>query len=363
MSVVTNSNSSTGARSNKRLRGITIRLVTVILSITVALVIAELVFRAYVAIAFDTHDASDIPPSFQLIPHSKRVYALKPNLGPPLKTNSFGFRGDEISQQKPPNTYRILMLGDSITFGNGVSWNQTFSHILQQELNAENHQMKYEILNLGVAGYNTSQELAVLREMGLQFTPNAVVLNICLNDSDPPKQVSKAGLKNTTVINTLSDINLRTFIESSYVLTVTKKKIVDLLGNQHWLRRMLHSPEYLINARVHETAWQEMKENMDKILATTREHNIPLAVIIYPYSSQLELDDQKRKPQKDLVQFWNERNVPVLDTVSAYQGATETMFEDGVVHLSPYGHQRITTALRGFLHEAGLLPPQKPRTH
>jgi hypothetical protein len=129
------------------------------------------------------------------------------------------------------------------------------------------------------------------------------------------------------------------------------------MQNNHNLLDTLNSPTYLINARIHENAWGAMKDDMNKILDITREHEIPLAVVIYPYSSQIGLDEQEREPQRDLVRFWNERHVPVLDAVPVYQDATQTMFEDGVVHLSTYGHQRIASVIQEFLHDSKLLPP------
>ena len=52
-----------------------------------------------------------------------------------VSTNSYGFRGKEISQEKPRDVYRILLLGDSMTFGWGVEDDQTFSYIAEEKLN------------------------------------------------------------------------------------------------------------------------------------------------------------------------------------------------------------------------------------
>ena len=132
--------------------------------------------------------------------------------GPPISSNTFGFRGEEITLDKGQNTFRIIMLGDSITFGNGVAWNETFSYHLQTMFNDSYRSLKFEVLNFGVSGYNTKQELAILRELGLKLDPDIVVLNVSLNDSDPVKKVGAHGLSNKTTISKLSDINVRTIV-------------------------------------------------------------------------------------------------------------------------------------------------------
>ena len=65
------------------------------------------------------------------------------------------------------------MLGDSITFGTGVGDDETFSHLLDALPDLE-------VLNLGVDGYGTDQELIRLEREGLAFGPQVVILNFCV---------------------------------------------------------------------------------------------------------------------------------------------------------------------------------------
>jgi hypothetical protein len=87
-----------------------------------------------------------------------------------------GCRGRDHAAGKAPGRIRIVMLGDSITFGHRVRDDQTFSALL------ESRSGRFEVVNLGVEGYGTDQELIVLREEGLRRRPDVVVLNFCSND-------------------------------------------------------------------------------------------------------------------------------------------------------------------------------------
>jgi lysophospholipase L1-like esterase len=97
------------------------------------------------------------------------------------KANSLGFRDREHEVKKPNGTYRILILGDSITQGWMIaSRDDIFSSVLENRLIAAGRQV--EVLNFGVNGYHTRQEVETLREKGLQFEPALVIVAYCVND-------------------------------------------------------------------------------------------------------------------------------------------------------------------------------------
>src|SRR3989344_9377246 len=63
--------------------------------------------------------------------------------------NSHGYRGREFSLEKEPKTKRILVLGDSFTFGHGVSDQNTYPFLLEQELRKKLQNI--EVINAGYA--------------------------------------------------------------------------------------------------------------------------------------------------------------------------------------------------------------------
>lgn len=88
-----------------------------------------------------------------------------------LSTNSKGLRGKtEFDYRKKPGTIRIVILGDSMTFGDEVSDNETYSYYLQKFI------PQAEIINLGVHGYGHDQMLILLMEEGLKYEPDYVIL-------------------------------------------------------------------------------------------------------------------------------------------------------------------------------------------
>ena len=103
--------------------------------------------------------------------------------GVPVHINSLGFRDSrEYSLEKSPGTFRILVLGDSVTFGHGTLDETTYPFLLEQRLRQWQPDVKWEVWNLGVPGYNTSQELAYLTEVGSRYDPDLAIVGFFAND-------------------------------------------------------------------------------------------------------------------------------------------------------------------------------------
>jgi lysophospholipase L1-like esterase len=96
-------------------------------------------------------------------------------------SNSLGYRDVEHAVAKPPGVYRIVVLGDSIAAGLRVDrFEDTFPPILQGLLNARG--LHAEVLSFAVSGYNTQQEVETLKEKGLRYQPDLVLLAYSLGN-------------------------------------------------------------------------------------------------------------------------------------------------------------------------------------
>jgi len=95
-----------------------------------------------------------------------------------VRINSDGLRDRELPIQKPPGTLRIAVLGDSYVEGMNVSLEKTFPAVVEREVShcAAVKDRKAEVINFGVSGYGTAQELLTLREHVWKYNPDIVVL-------------------------------------------------------------------------------------------------------------------------------------------------------------------------------------------
>ncbi len=97
-----------------------------------------------------------------------------------VRTNSLGLRGAEIGTTRLEGVKRILVFGDSYAFGVGVDEEHTLSARLERMLGAGGQ--RFEVVNLGVAGYSTDQEYVLFHELATRLAPDVVVLVACDND-------------------------------------------------------------------------------------------------------------------------------------------------------------------------------------
>lgn len=118
--------------------------------------------------------------------HPTRGWTLAPNIknkmtfgNKVLNSNSRGIRGKkEYSYEKSPKKIRILTIGDSFTFGEEVADHETFQSYLERLA------PQLEVINLGVHGYGHDQMLLYLKEEGLKYKPDIILLGFLYYDME-----------------------------------------------------------------------------------------------------------------------------------------------------------------------------------
>jgi lysophospholipase L1-like esterase len=96
-----------------------------------------------------------------------------------VRTNARGLRDDEIHVPKPPGTFRVLLLGDSMTAGLEVSKDETFEAVCEERLRTFG---EVEVVNAGVRGYNLDNILRFFESEGASYAPDLVAYLFVEND-------------------------------------------------------------------------------------------------------------------------------------------------------------------------------------
>lgn len=153
-------------------------------AIVLALIVSMLAVEVWVRWSWDEHRGrpgfyiSDPQLGQRLAPGYDGWFA-----GVPVHINSLGFRDTrDYSLDKSATTFRILVFGDSVTFGHGALEDTTYPYLLEQRLRQWRPDIDWQVWNLGVPGYNTSQELAYLKRVGPRYKPDVVIIGFFLND-------------------------------------------------------------------------------------------------------------------------------------------------------------------------------------
>jgi len=152
-------------RVTRRIGAIALRLTVSLVVTAVALVGTEYVLRFVYRNVTTSANA--------------REYLARRDRSPAISVNTLGFREREIPP-KQPGRYRIVIVGDSFTWGQGVEPRDRFSDLLGQFLGPH-----YEVFNFGQPGNNMPEHLDVLTQ-ALQVQPDFVLLQLYINDFETP---------------------------------------------------------------------------------------------------------------------------------------------------------------------------------
>jgi len=93
-----------------------------------------------------------------------------------------GFRRTSAFPKKDVSTFRVMVLGDSLTYGYGIAEEDTYSNLIQ---NALSKQRDVEVINLGVSGYQSEDVFRILQKYLPIIEPDLILYGVCLNDFLP----------------------------------------------------------------------------------------------------------------------------------------------------------------------------------
>lgn len=97
-----------------------------------------------------------------------------------ISINEQGIRGPAFAPKPTPGVLRIAALGDSFTFGQGVEIEESFPSVMGRELEAAGQ--RTEVLNFGVPGHATPQEVALVKDRVADVEPDLVLIHVFAND-------------------------------------------------------------------------------------------------------------------------------------------------------------------------------------
>ena len=99
-----------------------------------------------------------------------------------LKFNSKGFRGEEFSEEKPSDVFRIFMVGGSTMLGAETTNDTTIPSIVQKMYEQEKLDREIEIINVGISGGNTLTELELIKSKIINYDPDLIMIYDGWND-------------------------------------------------------------------------------------------------------------------------------------------------------------------------------------
>ncbi len=160
-------------------------LVLMAVSLLIAALCAEVALRLVKPQIFDIHAkgmyVADPSVGYLLTPEFTGVIE-RSEYKAPFDVNEKGLRGPPV-RDRQDNTFRILVLGDSMGFGFGVLDDEVLSARLEAILTERLPDTDFQVLNASVPGFGTADQLAFLKAKGALLDPDLVILQFfSIND-------------------------------------------------------------------------------------------------------------------------------------------------------------------------------------
>lgn len=266
------------------------------------------------------------------------------------RINGLGLRGPETTVEKPPGVRRVAVLGDSIAFGYWVAEADAFAAQLQALLGeASPPGTRVEVLNFGVPGYNLDQETETLRSKALAFSPDAVVVALCLNDleglfSYELGLVQDRATRRRSVLGRLREALLSRSLLFSWI----EYRLSEREARRRFARARnpLDGPLYAEAIEQQKTA---LRARFDVLHALLRPRGIPGLVVVFPVLGGRFERYPHRELHHAVLEAAEGAGLAALDLLDCYSSYDFRDLRVDVVHPSPLGHRVAAHAARDAL--------------
>ena len=290
------------------------------------------------------------------------LWRLKPNLHGAywdftvVSTNAQSFRADYPIGAKPSGTFRIVCLGDSVTFGYRVppvwperphdynpEW-QPFPVLLEKELRKANPNRSIEVFPMAVPGYTSHQGLAWLRRDIDYLQPDVVIASFGWND------VSMSDVPDRETIDTRWwPVSIRWLLDHSQVFAHATR----------WLRAR-STPQQRTSRPAARVSQVEYLSNFASIVKLAQGHNAKVIVIGAPYRDsktnppEAQLMTQYRAALKADMQQSQTPYLEILELTEAAGSVNEGFFGE-LIHPNHMGHRLMASELLKLMGQRHLL--------
>ncbi len=212
--------------------------------------------------------------------------------------------------QKPKNTFRAAIIGDSFTFGSSIQFDDTYPKRIERMLNLSQNEIWSEFMNFGIPEYSLKDKKELISK-ALKYNPDLLILQINLNDF----------YLNTDNKSTLKDKNkflkvnkTENFLTKNFTLVNIASKILDTYKAQATYKK------FYLDLVSNETSWTNFKNTIASIQKNCVEQNRHFAVIMFPlFGFPIDKNYPFLKTHLKIKNFLTSQNIKNLDLLEKFK--------------------------------------------
>jgi lysophospholipase L1-like esterase len=319
------------------------RLIAATLVIVVTLLICEVGFRDYTSVAriydMEMHKyALNLKRASQLsgLSHEHVPNGKARLMGVDIATNSLGMRSRHEPAALDANTSRVLMLGNSVTFGWGVPDKGVFTDVAEETLNASANAPRTAILNAGIGNVNTRQELVLMNHLLDTVKPQIIVLHYFVDDAEVMEPGKQHWLLRKSHLAAMAYIRYR---QAAFAM----KPQTGSLGNYYL---DLYKPD--------SAGWRDVQSAVEEMHKICAKKNIKFGILLQPDLHNLKSDSPQAQALKVAENLFRSQGIPCHGTSEAMAAAAggdgnKLWVAQDDAHPNSLGHKAMGAELASFL--------------
>jgi hypothetical protein len=311
-----------------------------------------------------------------------------------FQINQQGMRADhDYAYAKPANVFRIVSIGDSFAMGYEVEPEQIYSSVLEQQLTATGHPT--EVLNAGVSGFSTAEELLYLERELIKFHPDLVLLGFYYNDFDDNVRtdlftvddqgqlheknrnyvpLGRIGnlLNSNPIFNFLSEYSNAFALAKERATYAVKRMMIEHAEGEakKAAEQELEVPDPTAGDLYPVSDYERALAVglLERLYQFCHEHDVNLVIMSIPTGGIPDPNPDFDRPMVDLFpyeQFDTNRPglavLPAIDLLEPYYGKQELVHRHSHRHWTPFAHRIAGDALTKLVLERGFVTDSSGR--
>jgi hypothetical protein len=285
-------------------------------------------------------------PIYRLFDPSEEIpYIHKPNLSQAharglavINTDSLGLRAKTsatVYGTKLPGEYRIAIVGDSMTFGEGIPRTEdTYAQVLEDTLNQQQQDVAVRVFNFGASAYSVKQMAAMLEHRMVKIQPDLVIMAIIPQDFNLSRTpiIDKAGYFVDQRVSFLQDSPVREVLRGVHLMYVLREIAL------HWF-----SPTHSVATLPSHGEIPESYRSIQRFKETAERHGLAYVILLLPRMEEKAWGSLPDRLTQDGITYFD---LSPLGTEFTREGYMASRFDP---HASPAVHRRIGESLAEYV--------------
>ena len=290
-----------------------------------------------------------------------------------IEVNAIGLRYPELGP-KAADEYRVLVLGDSITLGDFVPEDETFTRLLENLTAGRSRKIRF--INGGLPGVGTMEELYRYEEVRDAVQPDLVLVAMYLNDAQTagafyvksiPSPFSKSRFL-TWAANRVQIVGKTLFREGGATIDPKWRESFragremrsgDMFNSKDGFDFEVYNAYMDFGLAWNPRSWEIIDGVVASLQQETREKDTRLAIALFPVHIQVLGSYEDHRPQDRCREMCARRGIPYLDLLPAFRAArqvsSERLFYDHC-HPTLFGYTIVARAILEGLDREKLIP-------